>query len=1076
MLSSVPVRSRRLFTLAVVLAMLSGLLPGIAVRQVRAAATSVFLNEIHYDNTGTDVGEFAEVAFPDGTDLDGWSLVRYNGANGEIYTLPEQLDENDLGALPVASSSGGFSFVVVDYPPNGLQNGGPDGIALVNNGTVVQFLSYEGVFAATNGPANGTTSTDIGVVQTGDATQDPIGASLQLTGAGTAYEDFTWSRTSANTEGEVNTGQSFGAVENQPVTATCGGALQVLEGSSATREVSATDPDGKVVDLAIDSISDDPGTISIGATSPAAEDGGSATATVTVGDDTPAGSYTVKIVATNDDATPQTDDCTFSVTVQPILTIGAVQGPTLDTENGLTDASPLAGQQVFVRGVITELGRFPTAAGGVNRGFWIQSASDATDGDARSSDGLFVFIGSFDTVLRLAGGPAYLPQVGDQVVLRGNVSEFFNLTELGSPRLVAVEDSGLDIGDTVATTEATPSDDLATANRFWERHEGMRIHLDAGSAVVAARDVFPSTKDGEVWVIRGDHPIAQRTNPYERIVYRDPHPLDDIGPAGSFDNGNGERILLTSHGLKAGPPIDNDRLIAPARTYDTVTNPLVGALYFAFNKYSIEIQQDLELSRGADPALNAPPQAADPDAEFATTDYNVENLYDYRDDPFDGCDFTGNAGCPGVSPPFDYVPASQAAYDKHIGDLAEQIAGPMHAPDLLMIQEAEDQDICTVNAGELACGTTNNADGKPDTLQELALAITAAGGPTYDTAYDRDGADDRGIVAAFMFRTDSVELLPADQDDPVLGSSPTIDYRGTPLGYNDDVSNPKALNADLPGDVDLSTGFDGTNVYTRAPQVGHFRVWRDGIGTSVFTDLYAISNHFSSTPNARVGQRTEQAAYNAAIVAALDAAGADRVVSAGDFNVFPRPDDPFAPGQAYGDNDVGPSDQLGPMYDAGLHNLWNTLVAEVPQSAYSYSFEGQAQTLDMQWATDAQFADLVQIRAGHFNADFAADFDGDVARGASDHDPQLARWTTDVTLARLHALVDYYVATGAVPADKAFLFHDRLDKAAAYLAQGKLTTYRSQLQAFGNQAHDYATPIAAEALEKEADRLAAGNP
>jgi predicted extracellular nuclease len=1057
--------TRRLFVAAVALSLIAGLLPGVALRPARAAV-SLWINEIHYDNAGTDSNELIEVAGAAGTDLTGFSLVLYNGSGGAPYgttNLAGTLDDQDNG----------FGTAVFTYPSNGIQNGSPDGVALVNGADVIQFLSYEGSFSAVGGPADGMTSTDIGVSESGS---EPVDESLQLTGNGSAYADFTWAAPMPFTPGAPNTGQTFGAVENQPVSASCGGALQVLQGSAATRQVSATDPDGTVVDLAIDSITNDPGTITVGPTDPATEAGGTATATVSVGDDTPAGSYTVTVVGTNDDATPQSDRCSFSVSVQRVLTIGEVQGQTTDAENGLTDASPLTGQQVFVRGVITQLGRFPTSSGGVNRGFWIQSATDASDGDPLSSDGLFVFVGGFDTVLRLDGGTAYRPQVGDQVVLRGNVTEFFNLTELGGPRLVAVEASGLDIGDTVVTTEATPSDNLAEANRFWERHEGMRMHLAAGSKVVAARDVFPSTKDGEVWVIRGDHPIASRSDPYTRLVYRDPHPLDDVGPAGSFDNGNGERILLTSHGLKAAAPVDDDRLIAPARTYDTVTNALIGALYFAFNKYSIEIGSDLDLTHGVDPALNAPPQAADPDAEFVSSDYNVENLYDYRDDPFDGCDFTGNAGCPGVSPPFDYVPASETAYQKHLADLAEQIAGPMHAPDLLMIQEAEDQDICTVSGGALVCGTTNNADGKPDTLQELALAITAAGGPTYDTAYDRDGADDRGIVAAFMFRTDTVELLPADASDAVLGSAPTIDYRGTPLPYNTDVSNPKALNADLPGDVDLSTGVDGRNVYTRAPQVGHFRVWRDGIGTSVFTDLYALSNHFSSTPNARVGQRTEQAAYNAAIVAALEADGADRVVSAGDFNVFPRPDDPFAPGQPYGDDGVGPSDQLGPMYAAGLHNLWDTLVADVPRSAYSYSFEGQAQTLDMQWATDAQFDDLVQVRAGHFNADFAADFDGDVARGASDHDPQLARWSTDVTLARLHALVDYYVVTGDLRASKASLFHDRLNKAAGFLAKGQLSAYRSQLIAFGDQAHDQASATAANAMEKEADRLAAGNP
>jgi predicted extracellular nuclease len=1083
MLASASAPSRRALVVALALSMLGSMLPGITALPARAAVTQVFINEIHYDNAGTDEGEFLEVAFPTGTDLSGWSLVRYNGANGELYNLPEQLDENDLGLLPIAGSSGGFSFVVLDYPLNGLQNGAPDGLALVNNGSVVQFLSYEGSLAATNGPAAGMTSTDIGVAQTASTTLDPVGASLQLTGSGTSYEEFTWTRTTLTTKGSVNTGQSFGVVENQPVTASCGTTLTLIEGDAATRDVTATDPDGTVVGLAIDSISDDPGTITIGETTPATEPGGTASATVSVAATTPAGSYDVTVVATNDDETPQTDDCTFTVNIQPILTIGEVQGATEDDEDGLADRSPFAppagngaGEFVFVRGVITQLGRFPTSSGGVNRGFWIQSASDATDGDPNSSDGIFVFVGGFDTVLRFGGGPTYLPVVGDQVVLQGRVTEFFNLTELGSPRLVRVEASDLDVDEVVATAEAQPDDDAAVANRFWERHEGMRMHLDAGAKVVAARDVFPSTRDGEVWVIRGDHPIAQRANPFERIVYRDPHPLDDIGPAGSFDNGNGMRIMLTSHGLKAGPPIDNNRLIAPARTYDTVENELVGALYFAFEKYSIEIVEDLELTHGVDPATNAPPQAADPDGEFASSDYNVENLYDFRDDPLDGCDFTGNTGCPGVSPPFDYVPASQAAYEKHLADLAEQIAGPMHAPDLLMIQEAEDQDICTVTSGELTCGTTDNADGKPDTLQELALAISAAGGPTYDAAFDRDGADDRGIVAAFLFRTDTVELLPADANDPVLGSSPLIDYRGAPLGYNADVQNPKALNADLPSDVDLSTGSDGGDVFTRAPQVGHFRVWRDGIGSSVFTDLYAISNHFSSGPDGRVGQRTEQAAYNAAIVTALESSGAERILSAGDFNVFPRPDDPFAPGQPFGDDDLGPSDQLGPMYEVGLHNLWDRLVAEVPQSAYSYSFEGQMQTLDMQWATDAQVADLVQVRAGHFNADFAADFDGDVARGASDHDPQLARWFTDVTLARLHALVDYYVGTGDLPARKAFLFHDRLDKAADFLAKGKLAAYRAQLTAFGNQARGHASPFAAAAMEKEGDRLAAGLP
>ncbi|MCK6538755.1 MAG: hypothetical protein L6Q26_01755, partial [Anaerolineales bacterium] len=82
----------------------------------------------------------------------------------------------------------------------------PDGLALVDaSNTVVQFLSYEGSFTAVGGAANGMTSTDIGISQTGS---EPVGSSLQLTGSGATYGDFTWAATTANTFGSPNTGQT----------------------------------------------------------------------------------------------------------------------------------------------------------------------------------------------------------------------------------------------------------------------------------------------------------------------------------------------------------------------------------------------------------------------------------------------------------------------------------------------------------------------------------------------------------------------------------------------------------------------------------------------------------------------------------------------------------------------------------------------------------------------------------------------------------------------------------------------------------------------------------------------------
>ena len=96
-----------------------------------AEPTVPFISEFHYDNTGTDAGEFVEVQVPSSAGVAGWTVVAYNGSNGLTY---------DTDALPAPTN--GVS--VVEYTGT-LQNGSPDGIALVDDSnTVVEFLSYEG--------------------------------------------------------------------------------------------------------------------------------------------------------------------------------------------------------------------------------------------------------------------------------------------------------------------------------------------------------------------------------------------------------------------------------------------------------------------------------------------------------------------------------------------------------------------------------------------------------------------------------------------------------------------------------------------------------------------------------------------------------------------------------------------------------------------------------------------------------------------------------------------------------------------------------------------------------------------
>lgn len=158
------------------------------------AQTDIFVNELHYDNAGADTGEAIEIAAPQGTDLTGWSVVLYNGSNGASY-----------GTLPLSGTVGASRVIEVASP--GIQNGAPDGLALVDAAdTVRQFLSYEGSFTAVGGPADGMLSTDIGVSQSGS---DATGLSLQLTGTGDSADDFTWTGPRAASFGALNAGQTF---------------------------------------------------------------------------------------------------------------------------------------------------------------------------------------------------------------------------------------------------------------------------------------------------------------------------------------------------------------------------------------------------------------------------------------------------------------------------------------------------------------------------------------------------------------------------------------------------------------------------------------------------------------------------------------------------------------------------------------------------------------------------------------------------------------------------------------------------------------------------------------------------
>ena len=136
----------------------------------------VFVNEVHYANEGVDAGEFVELAGPAGADLTGYEVVLYDGESGAAYA-----------GTPLTGAVGDNGVAVVDYPLEGIQDG-PGGVAVVKAAEVTQFLSWGGALSAEDGPAAGTTSTDVGVLEPADSSPD---VSLRR-GIGDTAGDFQW--------------------------------------------------------------------------------------------------------------------------------------------------------------------------------------------------------------------------------------------------------------------------------------------------------------------------------------------------------------------------------------------------------------------------------------------------------------------------------------------------------------------------------------------------------------------------------------------------------------------------------------------------------------------------------------------------------------------------------------------------------------------------------------------------------------------------------------------------------------------------------------------------------------------
>ena len=293
----------------------------------------------------------------------------------------------------------------------------------------------------------------------------------------------------------------------------------------------------------------------------------------------------------------------------------------------------------------------------------------------------------------------------------------------------------------------------------------MRVQAPQDSIVLGGRNVF-SPADAEVWLAAPDSTVGKRTEDYTNRAFRDAHPLDDNYDPTTWD-GNGYRILMGSLGIKAAAG-NAQTLIDPARTFSTLTNAPAGGLNYTFSKYRIEVSEQPTFDAG--PGSGSQPSCAghfDRELPLHHRGLQPGELVRLPRQPLLRLRFYGRYGLPAGRPhssrrSIRLMTTSRPAMPltrRRLNDIALQIIQRPAQPDILMVEEVENQDICSYADGVFNCPMpyTDGADGKPDVLQELAAKIATNGGPAYDAAFDRDSSDLRGIAPAFLYRTDRVE-------------------------------------------------------------------------------------------------------------------------------------------------------------------------------------------------------------------------------------------------------------------------------------------------------------------------------
>jgi len=267
--------------------------------------------------------------------------------------------------------------------------------------------------------------------------------------------------------------------------------------------------------------------------------------------------------------------------------------------------SPLHGQQVTTSGVVTKLN---------NNGYFLQDPLG--DGDAATSDGIFVFTGGAPTV-----------QVGDLIRLRATVSEFRTGTGAAAQANPVTQLTGASGIETLATgmilaPTAIPFPEASEGDL--ERYEGMLVRFE-----------MPLTVSQNFFLGRFGQVTLSAEGRLEKPTNR--HPAGSAEALAMADDNARRRIILDDGTTQQSPnPIpyigENNTL----RAGDTVT-ALTGIIDYGLATNMSNGLSDYRIHPTAAPVFQRthprPPLPAPVGGNIAVASFNVLNYFSSIDQP-----------------------------------------------------------------------------------------------------------------------------------------------------------------------------------------------------------------------------------------------------------------------------------------------------------------------------------------------------------------------------------------------------------------------------------------------------------